>query len=76
MPDLFNLSERFEALKNRLSVQKLSSNLAFDDESLLTHRGRAMVIDRVSALMPYGHEVEPGIFTIPVSYTHLRAHET
>ena len=23
-----------------------------------------MVVDRVSALMPYGHEVEPGIFTI------------
>ena len=23
-----------------------------------------MVVDRVSALMPYGHEVEPSIFTI------------
>lgn len=64
MATFSNLSERFEALKNRLSVQKLSSNLAFDDDSLFTHRGRAMVVDRVSALMPYGHEVEPGIFTI------------
>lgn len=64
MPDLFNLSERFHALKSRLSPQKLSSNLAFEDDSLFMHRGRAMVVDRVSSLMPYGHEVEPGIFTI------------
>ena len=64
MASLSNLSERLEALKNRLSFQKLSSNLAFEDDSLFTHRGRAMVVDRVSALMPYGHEVEPGIFTI------------
>ena len=64
MSDLFNLSKRIHALKSRLSPQKLSSNLAFEDDSLFTHRGRAMVVDRVSALMPYGHEVEPGIFTI------------
>ena len=64
MTTFSNLSERIEALKNRLSFQKLSSNLAFEDDSLFTHRGRAMVVDRVSALMPYGHEVEPGIFTI------------
>ena len=64
MSDLFNLSKRLHGLKNRFTLQKLSSNLAFEDNSLFTHRGRAMVVDRVSALMPYGHEVEPGIFTI------------
>ena len=53
-----------EKLKQRLSLSDLLSNLTVDDPGLLLPRGSATVVDRLGSLLPYGHEVEPGLFTI------------
>ena len=54
----------FSTLKKRFSVETLKSNLTVDDEDLLVSRGKGYVVDRISSLLPYGYELEPGLFTI------------
>lgn len=54
----------FSTLKKLFSVETLKSNLTVDDEDLLVSRGKGYVVDRISSLLPYGYELEPGLFTI------------
>ena len=50
--------------KKLFSPEALKSNLLVDDPDLLVARGKGFVIDRLGSLLPYGHEVEAGLFTI------------
>lgn len=51
-------------IKKAFTPNTLISNLTADDPELLISRGSKTVIDRLGSLLPYGHEVEEGIFTI------------
>lgn len=50
--------------KKFFSPGALKSNLVVEDPDLLVTRGKGFVIDRLGSLLPYGHEVEAGLFTI------------
>lgn len=52
------------SLKKIFSPEVLKSNLLVEDPDLLVARGKGFVIDRLGSLLPYGHEVEAGLFTI------------
>lgn len=60
----------FKHLKNRLSAgfrpffQDLQSNVEDLTGSLPYERGKGPILDRMSGLLPYGYEIEPGLFTI------------
>ena len=60
----------FKHLKNRLSAgfrpffQDLQSNVEDRTGSLPYERGKGPILDRMSGLLPYGYEIEPGLFTI------------
>ena len=53
-----------QKVKKSLNSKSLASNLTADDEALFVTRGSNTLIDRVGSLLPYGHEIEPGLFTI------------
>lgn len=53
-----------EKIKGFLHPQALKTNLFADDSDLLVARGKGVVVDRLGSLLPYGHEIEPGLFTI------------
>ena len=50
--------------KKLFSPEALKSNLLVEEPDLLVARGKGFVIDRLGSLLPYGHEVEAGLFTI------------
>lgn len=52
------------SLKKRFSLETLKTNLSAEDEDLVVYRGKGFVVDRLSTLLPYGYEIEPGLFTI------------
>lgn len=52
------------SFKKFFSPEVLKSNLLVEDPDLLVTRGKGFVIDRLGSLLPYGHEVEAGLFTI------------
>lgn len=52
------------SFKKIFSPEVLKSNLLVEDPDLLVARGKCFVIDRLGSLLPYGHEVEAGLFTI------------
>ena len=52
------------SFKKIFSPEVLKSNLLVEDPDLLVARGKGFVIDRLGSLLPYGHEVEAGLFTI------------
>lgn len=54
----------FSTLKKRFSFETLKNNLIVEDEDLLVSRGKGYVVDRISSLLPYGYELEPGLFSI------------
>ena len=54
----------FRSLKKRFSLETLKTNLSAEDEDLIVSRGKGFVVDRLSTLLPYGYEIEPGLFTI------------
>lgn len=58
------ISPLIQSVKRAFSLETLRSNLIADDSDLLVCRGKGYVIDRLGSLLPYGHEVEPGLFTI------------
>lgn len=53
-----------QKIKEAFSIKNVASNLTLDDDALGVTRGSDTLIDRVGALLPYGHEIEPGLFTI------------
>ena len=53
-----------QKIKEAFSFKNVASNLVLDDDALGVTRGSATLIDRVGSLLPYGHEIEPGLFTI------------
>lgn len=53
-----------EKIKDFLHPQTLKTNLFADDPELLVTRGKGAVVDRLGSLLPYGHEIEPGLFSI------------
>ncbi len=58
-----HLKKRFNESVSRLFVG-LQSNVV-DQTGLPSYeRGHAAVLDRMSSLLPYGYEIEPGLFTI------------
>ena len=52
------------SFKKLFSPEALKSNLLIEEPDLLVARGKGVVIDRLGSLLPYGHEVEAGLFTI------------
>lgn len=62
LKNTFRKSRR--CLSKWVSLRQYISNLVADDKSLLLPRGSRTVIDRLASLLPYGHEVEEGLFTI------------
>lgn len=52
------------SFKKLFSPEALKSNLLVEEPDLLVARGKGVVIDRLGSLLPYGHEVEAGLFTI------------
>lgn len=52
------------SFKKIFSPEVLKNNLLVEDPDLLVTRGKGFVIDRLGSLLPYGHEVEAGLFTI------------
>lgn len=58
---IFSLAQKF---KESLTYKSLAFNLTMDDEALGVTRGSNTLIDRVGSLLPYGHEIEPGLFAI------------
>lgn len=58
------ISPLIQSVKRAFSLETLRTNLVTDNSDLLVSRGKGYVIDRLSSLLPYGHEVEPGLFTI------------
>ena len=58
------ISPLIQSVKRAFSLETLRSNLVADNSDLLVSRGKGYVIDRLGSLLPYGHEVEPGLFTI------------
>ena len=58
-----HLKKRFNESVQRL-FESIQSNL--DDQTGISayERGQAAVFDRMSSLLPYGYEIDPGLFTI------------
>lgn len=53
-----------EKIKGFLRPQALKTNFFVDDADLSVTRGKGVVVDRLGSLLPYGHEIESGLFTI------------
>ena len=51
-------------IKKAFTDKRSLFNLTMDDDALLVTRGSNTLIDRVGSLLPYGHEIEAGLFTI------------
>lgn len=58
-----NVFQKLFRLKG-LELKRYLTNLTADDESLLVSRGSQTVIDRLTSLLPYGQELEAGLFAI------------
>lgn len=60
----------FKHLRHRLGenarslFDNIQSNVDDQTGSSSYERGQAAVLDRMSSLLPYGYEIEPGLFTI------------
>ena len=60
---MMNVFQKFFREK-ALRLNHYLTNLVADEESLLLSRGSKTVIDRLSSLLPYGKELEEGLFAI------------